>query len=60
MIRNILLAALFGASSMVALPQSANAMTPAVAYPECALNCVWIETLNGGYWICEAEMDCVN
>lgn len=62
MVRNILLAALFAASSMVAMPQSANAMTSAATYPECWLNCVWISTDHngGGYWICEVQMDCVN
>ena len=58
MLKKTVLAAMFAASTLVAVPQAAAAST--VAYPACARNCVWIQELNGGYWICEVQMDCVD
>ena len=62
MLKKAVLAAMIAASTLVALP--ASAQDP---IPPCWNNCVWISTdhnLNGtgggGYWICEVQMDCVN
>lgn len=55
MLKKVVLAAMIAASTLVALP--ASAQDP---IPPCSLNCVWITTLNGGYWICETQMECVD
>ena len=60
MLRKTVLAAMIAASTLVAAPQAATAKAVAAEYPECWLNCVWIATIDGGYWICEVQMDCVN
>lgn len=55
MLKKVVMAAMIAASSIVTLP--AVAQTPPI--PACAVNCVFIATLDGGYWICEVQQDCV-
>lgn len=61
MLKKTLLAAMIAASTLVAVPQAAQAT------PDCYLNCLFIGTydgdgnLIGGYWLCPGEQaDCVN
>ena len=58
MLKKVVLAAAIAASSLVALP--AAAQYPPI--PPCSVNCVFISTDHegNGYWVCEAQMDCVD